>query len=323
MTIKRQKIISAVFISAATLGGFEALAYILNLNQIGIFLHAAFWIFCYLLFKTLLLFDLHFKNPGSLLRARLRHQNVANRFERSAKIWLSALLERFEHVRNWRYFSLWLHYCILPGLVFWATLAIFYVNAGRVPTQQVFIFLSASALTVNFWYLKEIFHRRNIKVDRDIFIPLSVVKIYASFLVYYASFVLIKRHCLSGRALFFGLLLLTFSLIYQALFQHRQVNKKNLAVTFLISAFMGVSGYFVISFWSYNFLTAAVFLTALYNFCWGIFHYHLDRAMTWHSFWEILLVTLAVAAMIFSATNFKAKILPDCVYGREFFELFR
>ena len=77
---------------------------------------------------------------------------------------------------------------------------------------------------------------------------------------------------------------------------------------------MALAAFAVLVFWNHNYFTAAVLLTVCYNLMWGIFHYHLDRALTLKAFWEIVIISVIVAGMIFSTTNFRARILDACQY---------
>jgi ABC-type enterochelin transport system permease subunit len=82
----------------------------------------------------------------------------------------------------------------------------------------------------------------------------------------------------------------------------------------LIALIMGIIGQVVYVYWGYNYFTAAVFLTACYNFFWGVFHYRLDKALTRKAFWEILIVSLIIGSMVISVTNFSARLLDSCQY---------
>ena len=164
-------------------------------------------------------------------------------------------------------------------------------------------------------FIKEIFFRQKEKVDRDIFVVLTVVKIYAAGALYAAALSMLRYYCLSPFYFSAEVFCFTFLLIYQAIYQHRLVTGGNIAINFAISLVMATIGYFVYVYWGYNYFTAAVFLTACYNFFWGIFHYRLDRALTRHAFLEILIISVLVAAMVISVTNFSAKILDGCSYS--------
>lgn len=313
MTHKTQKIITTGFIAFASFFGFEALVYILNLNQSKIFFATAFWISVYLILMMFLLFDLHFRTTLGL-----SEQHKQGKFQGTLKISTKklylALVERFEYLLSWKHFSIYLHYAILPGLIFWSTVAIFYFNLGQDRIQQMFILLSSLALTANFWFLKESFYRKSQVVEKDIFIPMATLKIYGSLVVYAAINVFVRRYCLDTYIFQSLIFLSTFALIYQALFQHRATNLKNLLITVFISVVMSVFGWYVLSVWGYNYFTGAAFLTVLYNLCWGIFHYYIDKKITLAALIEILIISGIIASLIFSVTNFKARITGDCQY---------
>jgi hypothetical protein len=113
MTLKHQKLIVALLVTLAAFGGFEALIYLVNLNQITIFLWVALAIWLYLWVKISFLYDLHFKNPGALKRAVKRHESISHWLHRSARICCSAAWDRFEHFRKWESLKHWLNYLLL------------------------------------------------------------------------------------------------------------------------------------------------------------------------------------------------------------------
>jgi len=310
MTQRTQKIVALSLIAFVVFGGFEALIYILNLNQPVIYLQTAFWIFLYLIFNIIFFFDLHFKTPGSWNRAKLKHQNKGNFF----KIAFAAFWDRFSHLRRWEYLKQWLHFLLLPGFVFWASVSLFYVNFGFYRNQQIVALFSGIALVAYYSYLKETFNRKKEIVDSDIFIILSVVKIYTAGLLFAASMAMLKSYCLGPWYFSAEVFCFTFLLIYQALYQHRKTGGMATVWTLIISLAMAAIGQTVYVYWGFNYFTAAVFLTACYNFFWGIFHYYLDRSLTWRAFWEILILSLIMAGMVFSVTNFNARLLDSCQY---------
>ena len=143
---------------------------------------------------------------------------------------------------------------------------------------------------------------------------MTVVKIYASATVYAAMLAMVRHYCLEPYFIVLGVFCLTFLLIYQALYQHRLTGAKDLAIALGIALLMACLGFGTLLFWGYNYFTAAIFLTVCYNFFWGIFHYHLDRSLTWVAFWEILVISLMIASLVLSVTNFRARILDGCNY---------
>lgn len=312
MDIKKQKFISAILIAIAVLGGFQALIYIVNLNQIKTFVWLVLAIYIYLFLKISLLYDLHFKNPGSLKRARTRHESVSHWANRTTKILLAAFWDRIRHFREWKFLSVWANYLLLPGFIFWATVGIFYINLGRFAIQQIFAFLSALAIIICYWFIKEIYTSKEEKIALNIFAALSSVKIYTALIVYGVILLFTRYYCLEPKYLFLAVFACTFLLIYQALFQHKFINIKNISRILLIAFLQGFIAYEVYLFWGYNYLTAAVFITSFYNLFWGIFHHSLEHTLYKRVFWEIVAVSLFIALLSVSATNFKAQILPGC-----------
>lgn len=315
MTQKTQKIISTFLVASVAFAGLEVLAYLMYLNQPAVYWQIAFWIFLYLVFHIVFLFDLHFKKRGSWGRAQKLHKNVILTFERLVKILFSALWDRFEHLRSWEYLRQWLHFLLLPGFIFWATSSLLYVNFTFIKIQQTLIVLSSVALIFYYWYLKEVFARRKEIVDSDIFIVLSVVKIYTVGLLYAASLSMLRFYCLPAWYFSVEVFCYTFLLIYQALYQHRLVMAKHIGTALLISAAMAVLAQAIYINWGYNYFTAAVFMAAVYNLFWGTFHYKIDKILTPKAFLEILFVAVLISAMVFSVTNFQAKIEGACKFA--------
>lgn len=314
MTAKAQKIISAAYIGFVAFFGFEAIIYILNLYQLRIFIQTAFIVWVFLAFQIIFLYDLHFKKRGSLDRAKEKHANISAIFKRLLKISHSALKDRLSHLLTADFVKQFFNYLLLPGFIFWSSIVVFFVNFNFYKVQQAVVLLSSLALILNFWYLKEAFVRKKEIVDSDVFITLSVVKIYACTVAFGASIAIIRYYCLSPWYMALGVMAVAFFMVYQALFQHKMINLKNLAVALLIGCLMGVTGYFMVMYWGYNYFSGAVFMSVIYNLMWGTFHYHLDRALTWKVFWEIFAIGIIIAAMVFSTTNFRAKILDSCQY---------
>jgi len=297
MKILTQRIISVILVTIAVVGGFQVLAYILNLNQGRIFFRTALWIFLYLAVKMVILFDVHFKNPSP-----------------------QAIWERFEHLFNWKHFWLWLNYLALPALIFWSTVGLLYINFGALKLQQTIIVFSSFALITIYWNIKEVFYRRKEVIDRDLLVPMGMVKIYASTLAFGASLAVIRYYCLEPYLLFLGLFCITFLLVYQGLFQLRLASFRTLFVALVIAAVIAALGESLLVWWGYNYFTAAVFLGVCYNLLWGLFHYHLDHSLTKTALVEIVIVSLLVVGMIASVTNFRARIIDGCNYSmQEFF----
>ncbi len=312
MTHKIQKIISALFIVGTSILGFQVLMYIINLNQPSLFLKTAVWVWLYLCAMILLFFDLHFKVPGALAVAKKRHENVSHLLLRSVKIVWTALNHRLGHYFRMQEVKAFLVYLVLPTFLFWFTAAMLYGNMGQEKIQQLYAWISTVAMGVTFWYLKEAFHRKKERVDSDIFVAFSVAKIYTLTVGFGAGLMLIRRYCLDP-SLYAGIVFgISFLLVYQALYQHGFLKAKHLLSAMAIAGAMGILAYFVYVFWGFNYFSAAIFMAAFYNLFWGTYHYHLDYGLNRRIFFEILVVCLAVAFLVFVNTNFKERILGGC-----------
>jgi len=294
MNTKKQKIISTTLVFLATAFCFWGLLQIVNANQIGIYLRTAFYLWIFIWLFIAFLFDLHFKKPG-------------------IKFLEAAFMERFEHFFTWESFSRAAHYLFIPSFIFWSSAVIFYLELAHYQTQNIVAVVSAIALTVDFYYIKEVFSRQKELADPDIFAALSVVKIYSIALCFAAAMGLMRSFCLPAQWFFGAIFALSFLHIYLALYGHRLVELNHIIADVLISAVLGLAGYFIYILWNYNFITASIFFAAIYNLFWGVYHYHLDRSLTQKAFWEILIVCLIIAYMVISVTNFRGQILGTCL----------
>ncbi len=309
MTIRSQKVISLILISIVAFGGFEALVYILKLNQLGIYIQTAFWIYAYLVIKMVLLFDLHFKNPGSWKQAKAKHEHVTHFAMRWVKVLASAMEHRLAHFLHWPFFRHSLHGIFVPGVIFWSTITLFFINFSHSLIKQVYVLLSGIGLVLSFWYIKEIFYRRKEKVDGDVFVVLTLVKLYSLSIAFAASLALVRRFELGDGYFILSTFCLTFLFIYHAIFQHKLVTFKNVIGALGIAIAMAFVAQLIIMGWGNNYFTATVFMVAIYNVLWGTFHYYLDKTLTLRLFLELLIIGALIAAMMFSVTNFKARIL--------------
>jgi hypothetical protein len=312
MTTKIQKIISSLLVLIVTGFAFWSLLGIVNANEPVIYLRTAIWVWLCMWLFIAFLFDLHFKNPGALGRARLKYAGLAASAKKTLRVCGDAVLDRCEHLLRWKHYKKAVHYLLIPGFIFWASIIIFYVELSHVRIQYIFAGLSVVALTTAFYYIKEVFSRNKERVDSDIFVALSVVKIYTAAISFAATMAIMRSLCLEPKLFVLAIFCISFLLIYHALYQHALVNSKTISTTLIISAAMAVVAYYIYIFWNYNFVTAAIFFTAIYNLFWGAFHYHLDHALTKKIFLEIFLVCMLIIYMVLSNTNLSARILDGC-----------
>jgi hypothetical protein len=308
MTQKQQKILSSLFVSLAVILGFQALIYVVNLNQILIFVKLALVLWVYICFKITLFYDLHFKH----LETKPGNKGLIFWLKEDLKVLGRALWVRFIHARKWKYLRHWLNYLILPTFIFWATTGIFYLNLGNLKLQQIFALFSSVALILNFWYLKEAFSRQEQKVGHDIFSALSGVKIYALTLTFGIALALMRRFCESEVLFAVGVFAFSFPFTYQSLFQSNLLKIKTLLGALGLALIQALIGYFVYMHWGLNYFTAAIFQIAIYNFLWSCYHHFLENTLTKKVLLENLFLTLIIVVLVFSNTNFKARILNAC-----------
>lgn len=308
MTTQNQKIISATLISIVAIGGLQALIYILNLNQVRIYLHVAFWIYLYLIVKITLLYDLHFKNPESFTTPEKGFSGFIHR----AHWVLEAFWERLAHLRRWDELKQWLNYLVLPGFLYWPSVCLFYLHMGDLKTQQLIATLSAFAIIFAYWHLKEVFTRKSENLEQGTVTALSIIKLYAAFLVFTAAIGITRHFCLGYELYTVAIFCLSYLLIHQALFQFQLLSLKTVGLTLLLSAIMALFALIVYIHWGLNYFTAGAFLMVWYNFFWNLLHHYAEKHLTWQGLIELFMVTLVASAMLLGATNFRSRISDTC-----------
>jgi hypothetical protein len=291
---KRQKFLVVLVSALVSFFGFEADASAVGLFQIPEFFAIGSAVYVFFVVWQKFIFDLHLK-PASSWR----------KLERTV---VTSMEGRFDYLREGKH---WLHfqnYLILPGIIYWSTLVLLYLNPFDQLRKQVWIVLSTLALAAAAWYLKTVFYAHH-ETSRHIRQVIFLAKVYASFLVFSASLGVI-RFFDYGPALF-GLVvfLMSFLLMYQALFQHHYVGFKMLKFLFIAGILLGAVGYMLYALWNVNFYGAALVLTALYNATWGMVHHeYIDKNLTREIVYEYLAVLFVVLVIIFSTTNFSQRI---------------
>lgn len=312
MTQKTQKIISAVWVTLGIFLCLEVLAYILNLDQAYIYIYLAIVIGLYLTLKITFFYDLHFKSTTTSLRLLKGHSGV--------RVWLKAHLimvyaytkERLHHFRHWKTLRHWINCLGLPWLLYWATVGVIFLNFNRVAIQQSVILLSTAALSVLFWHLKEIYRNQGENVTEAAHVSFQAVKLYSALMIFLCGLGLVQYFCLPYWSLCLVVLGAIFTLMYQSLFHMQKINWVTVAVIAIIAFVLSLFAGLVHIYWGLNYATGALFLTGLYNFVWGLYHYYLRRRLSWQVFFEYLLVTIFICGLSIGVTNFKARLLPYC-----------
>lgn len=312
MTLKTQKIISLIWVVTGFLLCFEALVYILNIDQPYIYIYLAIAIGIYLTLKITFFYDLHFKSTKASLKLLKGHPNWSSWIKAHlSMLWLYTK-ERLHHFRHWKTVRHWITCMGTPWLLYWATVGVLFLNFNKQSIQQSFILLSTIALSIIFWHLKEIFRNQGENTSEAAHVTFQAIKLYSAFVIFVASMGLVQYFCLSTWSLYFIVFGGTMTLMYQSLFHLQKISYKNvlviIAIAFVISSFASAVHFY----WGLNYATGSVFLMGLYNFFWGIFYYYLRKRLNWQIFIEYLLVTLLICGLAIGVTNFKARILPYC-----------
>lgn len=289
-----QKFVVALVAALVSFFGFQALSLTLEAYQLPAAFKIAFLVYVFLVFWQTFVFDLHLRKPRTYTDLG---RSVAG-----------SLKERFEYLKHGHH---WLHfqnYLILPGVIYWSTVALLYLNPFDALLKQVWIFLSTMALATSFWYLKSVFyaHRDASRLTREM---IFITKLSATFLAFTAALGIARYFGYGGE--YFGLtvFLLSFLLMYQALFQHHYVGSKMLKFLLITGALLGAAGYLIYFFWNVNFYSGALVLAAIYNAVWGIVHHkYIDQNLTRQIVYEYLAVLFVILVIVFGTTNFAERI---------------
>ncbi|MBX4187023.1 MAG: hypothetical protein KW802_02050, partial [Candidatus Doudnabacteria bacterium] len=247
-----------------------------------------------------LLFDLHLKKRGVLANARLNHQGLR-------MVWM-AFLDRIEHLRNWGYFRHYQNYLVLPGLIYWSTVCLLFLNPFNNLLKQLVAVASTLALSVAYWFMKEHISRRLEHEDHWIRM-LSLVKLYAAFIVFSGTLGVTFYFGYNATFLFSAVITLTFLLVYQALFQHGLLNFSLFMWIVIMALVMGVVALWVYSNWSSEYLTAGLVMLAVYNAMWGIMHHYLDHTLNKKIAFEYLAMMIFIVSLLLAGHNFGQRVI--------------
>ena len=197
---------------------------------------------------------------------------------------------------------------ILPTMLYWGAVIIIGINFGHTKLQHFIAVASTIALIIAYTLFKEIFRKRVARVSDAHFILLSYIKLYASWLMYAATLGIIWYYCFPPILFYTLSFLVTFMLLYQALFQFCGIKREYITKILGISLVIAVMSYFVYDYWNVNYFSAGLFLTAVYNFLWSLLYYSIKKTLTLNTLFEVVAIFILILIMVFGVTNFKAKI---------------
>jgi len=286
------KIVSVLAIAAISIIGLEGLLYINNLYQPVLYVQLSAIIYLFLLLWLVFIFDLHYKTPlgpGLNMTQALKH--------------------RFRYMLRWEHFRHFQNYMILPGIIYWGSIIVIGINFGHGKLQQYVVIASGLALIGCYSLFKEIFHNKETPISSRSFLVLSYAKLYAAWLIYSAALGIVWFYCFPANVFYLVVYLVTFMLLYQALFQFAAVNYRNILFTAVISLVVAAASIFVYKFWNVNYFSAGLFLTAIYNLFWGLMYHSAKKTLRREVVLEQLAIFTLIVVMVFGVTDFHARIL--------------
>jgi hypothetical protein len=296
----KHKILSTAIVTLGAFLGFEALSYIIGIYQLKGSLYVAFYVYAFHIFWLTFLFDLHLKKRGVLANARLNHQ--------SAKMLWMAFQERIEHVKKWQYLRHYQNYLVLPGLIYWATVVLMFLNPFRSILKELLVISSTAALSVAYWFMKEHISK-NLEHRQSSLKVLSLVKLYAAFIVFSAIMGVTFYYGFDAVFLLTAALVVTFLLVYQALFQHRLLNFQIFFWIIALAGVLGIVSLWVYGNWSSEYFTGGLVMLAVYNFLWGILHHYLEKTLTRKVVFEYFVMMVFVISFLFASHNFNQRVI--------------
>lgn len=300
MSEQKQKILSTLIVSIGAFLGFQALSYTIGLYQLKTSLFLSFYIYAFHIFWLTFLFDLHFKKRGVLANARLNHKGIS--------MFWHAFKDRCAHVRKWEYLRHYQNYLVLPGLIYWSTVTLLFLNPFNPILKMLLVASATFAMSVAYWYMKEHISRRLEHQDRWIKV-LSLVKLFAAFLIYSAMIGVTFHYGYDAFFLLSAVMTITFLLVYQALFQHNLLNFNIFLWIIIIALIMALIAIWVMSNWNAEYFTAGLVMLAVYNTLWGILHHHLDKTLTRRVAFEYIVMMVFIVSFLFASHNFNQRVV--------------
>lgn len=291
---QKQKFVIALVAALVSFLGFLASSQVIATYQIALFLKVSLYVYLFLVFWQTFIFDLHLRKPRTYADIT---RTVAD-----------SLRERFEYLKHGHHWPHFQNYLILPGIIYWTTIVLLFLNPFNELLKEVWIVLSTLALTTSFWYLKTVFYAHR-EAGRGARQMIFLTKLYASFLAFTAALGTTRYFGYGAEWFSILVFVLSFLLLYQALFQHHFVNFAMLKFMLATGILLAACGYVIYFLWNVNFWSGALVLSAIYNAIWGIVHHkYIDNNLTRKIVYEYLAVLFVILVIVFSTTNFAQRI---------------
>lgn len=300
MSERKQKYLSTFIVTFGALLGFEAVSYAIGIFQLRIGLYLCFYIYAFHIFWLTFLFDLHLKKRGVLAIAQMNNKG--------ARIVWEAFKQRIEHLRKWEYLRHYQNYLVLPGLIYWGTVSLMFLNPFNGGLKQAVILISTFAMSVAYWFMKEHVSRR-LEAQFGWIKILQLVKLYTAFLLYTALIAVSFRYNFAVGFFMIATMTVTFLLVYQALFQHNLLTFQIFLWNIILSLVMGIIAAWVYTFWNAEYFTGGLVMLTVYNSMWGIFHHHLDKTLSRKLALEYVLMMILVISILLAGHNFNQRVI--------------
>lgn len=296
----KQKVISTLIVTIGAFAGFEALSYVVSLYQLKSALSLSFYIYFFHVFWLAFIFDLHLKNRSVLAEVRLNHQGMN-------LVW-HALKARFAHMVKWRHFRHLQNHLVLPGLLYWSCVTLIFLSPFNYMLKQVIILATTFSMNIGYWFMKEHVSSQ-LEAQLTSLKFLALVKLFAAFLVYSAIMGVTIHFGYGSWFLGSTVAVITFLLVYQAMFQHDLITFSSFLWIVIIAIVMSGVSMLVYSVWNTQYFAAGLVMLAVYNTLWGLLHHHLERTLTKKIVFEYLAMTALVISLLLGSHNFDQRIV--------------
>ena len=297
---QKQKILSTLIVTIGAFVGFEALSYVVSLYQLKSALYLSFYIYIFHVLWLMFVFDLHLKKRGILAELRLNHEGMS-------LIW-QALKARFAYMFNWHHYRHFQNHLVLPGLLYWSCVILIFLSPFNYILKQVIILATTLSMNIGYWFMKEHVSSQ-LEAQLTSLKFLALVKLFAAFMVYAAVMGVTIHFGYGSWFLGSATAVVTFLLVYQALFQHNFISVSSFLWIVIISLILAGVSMLVYRFWNTQYFAAGLVMLAVYNTLWGLLHHHLEQTLTKKIVFEYLAMTALVISLLLGSHNFDQRIV--------------
>jgi hypothetical protein len=295
----KHKVLSVGIATVAAYFGFQALDLISGIYQVHEYFAVAWYVALFHALWLAFIFDLHLKTGGHLANARQLHTGLA--------VFWHALANRAHHLYHWSYVRHYLNYLIMPTVMYWSVVILIYLNPFHELFKDGLIVASTLAMGLAYWHLKEAFSTKFEHTHLGLR-ALALVKLFAAYLAYTALMALGWYFGLNLFLVLGVVLLITFLLLYQGLFQHKLMRLEVYPLLVMFSLLIMLVFAVVFLKWNVNYYTAGVMVAVVYNTVWGLLHRYLDRTLTRKLLWEYVFMLIVLISLVLATHDFQGRI---------------